>query len=666
MDQNILKDLNSEQQQALLATEGVSIILAGAGSGKTRVLTYKVLYLMIKENVAPEHILMITFTNKASNEMKERVHKYLVQNNLPLTHQPTIATFHSLCAKILRIEGRLIGLSNSFLIYDAQDQLELIKETMKLMNISVKDYKPNAVLATISQAKNELLTPPEYSSSARGNFFQVVALIYSAYQKLLKENNAVDFDDLLLETVFLFDKYPEILEKYQDKFQYILVDEYQDTNKAQYKLTKMLARKYGNLCVVGDFSQSIYSWRGADFQNLSKLHIDFPNVKTFKLSQNYRSTQKILDAASQVIKQNTTHPVLMLWTDNPDGEDIVLYEARNEEEEATYISQFIQQYGMSKLDDIAILYRTNAQSRVIEEVLLHQGIPYVLVGGTRFYDRKEIKDVLSYLRVISNPKDTVSYKRIEKLGKGRLQKFLEFQEILSNKSVISRNDMTKQSKKDKIATLAKGETRNDNIFDSGVVAATPPQNDIQSTLDLLDQILQKTDYLSLYDEKDEEDRQRLENIKELRSVAIAFPELSQFLENVSLVEQESIPDHPAGRQAESGKENAEIRNAVTLMTLHAAKGLEFPVVFMIGMEEGLFPHSRSLMDRNELEEERRLCYVGMTRAKEKLFLTYARRRLFFGQRSSNTVSRFILELPEKVLENNLRNNEYNDQSSDFI
>src|SRR5258706_7333529 len=376
-----LNELNEDQKKAVINTEGTMIILAGAGSGKTRCITFKVIYL-IQEGISPDNILCLTFTNKAANEMKERVSTYFNRQNVPVFKRPTIATFHSLCAKILRIEGRLIGLSNSFLIYDAQDQLELIKETMKLMNISVKEYKPNAVLATISQAKNELLTPQEYSATARGNFFQVVALIYSAYQKLLKENNAVDFDDLLLETVFLFDKYPEILEKYQNKFQYILVDEYQDTNKAQYKLTKMLARKYGNICVVGDFSQSIYSWRGADFHNLSKLHIDFPNVKTFKLSQNYRSTQKILDAASQVIKQNTTHPVLMLWTDNPDGEDIVLYEARNEEEEATYISQFIQQYGMSKLDDIAILYRTNAQSRVIEEVLLHQGIPYVFVGGT--------------------------------------------------------------------------------------------------------------------------------------------------------------------------------------------------------------------------------------------------------------------------------------------
>jgi len=596
MQNALLKDLNSEQQQAVLNTEGPMIILAGAGSGKTRVLTYKVFYLIQEKKIDPTEILMITFTNKASNEMKERVTKKIQALHVGL---PTISTFHSLCARILRMEGKYIGLSPRFVIYDEQDQIDAIKEVMKRLGVSTKDYKPYSILATISQAKNELIGSSEYKSFARGHFQEVVARIYPFYQDLLKENQALDFDDLLLTTIFLFVKNKEVLEKYQERFHYILVDEYQDTNRAQYILTKMLAGKWENVCVVGDFSQSIYSWRGADFQNLIKFKEEFKNVKTFSLSQNYRSTQKILDAASSVISKNRSHPVLSLWTENPKGEDVIIYEARNEQEETEYILTEISNF---KFSDVAILYRINAQSRVLEEVFLHHGMPYVLVGGTRFYERKEIKDVLAYLRLLTNPKDTISYKRIEKIGKNRLEKFLKFQKSLT---------------------------------------------DNRTTIELLDQVLEATDYLSLYDEKDQEDRQRLENIKELRSVAIEFPDITQFLENVALVEQEYLPEHPSTSSGQAQKE------AVTLMTLHAAKGLEFPVVFIVGMEEGLFPHSRSLMDKNQLEEERRLCYVGMTRAKQKLFLTYAKRRLFFGQRTSSIVSRFILELPEEVISQNL-------------
>ena len=605
MNKDIFKDLNKEQQKAVVAIDGPMIILAGAGSGKTRVLTYKVIYLIKEKGINPFNILMLTFTNKAANEMKERV-------KLITNQPPAISTFHSLCAKLLRIEGKHIGLSPQFAIYDTQDQIDAVKEAMKLLGLSPKEYKPSSVLATISQAKNELITEEDYPKYARGHFQEVVARVYRVYQNLLKENEAVDFDDLMIKTVMLFGENSQILKKYQDRFVYILIDEYQDTNHAQYYLTKMLAQKYQNICVVGDFAQSIYSWRGADFTNLTKFKDDFKNAKTFSLSQNYRSTQKILDAATSVISRNTTHPVLKLWTENPNGDDVTIYEARNEQDEAEFIiretSNFKLLTSNFKYSDVAVFYRTNAQSRAIEEVFIHQGISYVLIGGTRFYERKEIKDVLSYLRLIANPKDMVSYKRIEKLGKGRLEKFLDFQQQFKNQ----RNPL--------------------------------------STIDILDQTLKRTEYLSLYDEKDEEDRQRLENIKELRSVAVEFPNLHHFLENVALVEQEYMPDHP--------KSNGEKKDAVTLMTMHAAKGLEFPVVFMVGMEEGLFPHSRSLMDKNELEEERRLCYVGLTRAKEKLFLTYARRRLFFGQKSSNIVSRFILELPENVISQNLR--------SDFI
>lgn len=573
------------------------IVLAGAGSGKTRVLTYKVLYL-IEKGIDPSNILCITFTNKAAGEMKERILKQLSTLNSQLS-TPTITTFHSLCAKILRIEGKYIGLSQKFLIYDSEDQIEAIKQAMKKLDISTKDFKPYSVHATISGAKNELIDEEEYKNFARGYFQETVAKIYPVYQKILKENDAVDFDDLILKTIKLFKENENILQKYQNKFQYVLVDEYQDTNRAQYVLTKLLTAKWKNICVVGDFSQSIYSWRGADYRNLLRFKDDFPETQTFSLSQNYRSTQKILDAASEVIAKNKSHPVLKLWTENPDGEKIEIYEAYNEQDEADYIIRKIAMSNIKSLTDVAVLYRTNAQSRVIEEALLHHAIPYVLIGGTRFYERKEIKDVLCYLRLINNPKDTVSYKRAEKLGKGRLAKFLQYQEELKEK-----------------------------------------QN--PATIDILDGILRATNYLDLYDEKIEEDRMRLENIKELRSVAISFLDLTDFLENVALVEQEYLSKN------QKQKTNDQKPNAITLMTLHAAKGLEFPMVFIIGMEEGLFPHSRSLMDREELEEERRLCYVGMTRAKEKLFLTYARRRLFFGQRSTNTISRFVLELPEHV------------------
>lgn len=613
MKEDLLKQLNKDQQAAVLHTNGPHIILAGAGSGKTRVLIYKVLYLMQEKDVEGDEILMITFTNKAAAQMKERIQKAIAINKELFRAKtlPTASTFHALCAKILRIDGKHIGIASDFIIYDTQDQLDVVKDAMQKLGVSPKEFKASSILGTISQAKNELLTPEEYRSIARGYFQETVASVYRLYQQILKDNHAIDFDDLLLKVIELFVTTPDILAKYQRKFHYILVDEYQDTNKAQYKLTKLLAEKSNNICVVGDFSQSIYSWRGADFRNLQKFTKDFPGTKTFSLSQNYRSTQKILDAAYAVISKNTSHPVLTLWTQNPNGEELSIYEASNEQNEAEFIiKQIATLLYMSRknnqklsLSNIAVLYRTNAQSRVIEEVFLHHSIPYVLIGGTRFYERKEIKDVLSYLRLFANEQDTVAYKRIEKLGKGRLNKFLDFQE----KFKLNENS--------------------------------------QETIDLLDTVLQATDYLSLYDEKDEEDRQRLENIKELRSVAIQFPVLSQFLENVALVEQEHMPDKLTN--------DTEKKDAVTLMTLHAAKGLEFSVVFMIGMEEGLFPHSRSLMDRQELEEERRLCYVGITRAEHKLFLTYARKRLFFGQRTQNTVSRFLLELPESVINQNI-------------
>lgn len=445
-----------------------------------------------------------------------------------------------------------------------------------------------------------------------------VAKIYPLYQNLLAERNALDFDDLLNKTIELLKKSPETLEFYQDLFKYVLVDEYQDTNVSQYRLTKFLAGKHNNICIVGDFSQSIYSFRGADYKNLEKFRTDFPDAKVFRLSQNYRSTQIILDAAHAIISNNNTHPVLKLWTDNKEGDEISIFQAENEHKEAEYIVKMInnkKKYDPDfSLSDVAVLYRMNAQSRTVEEIFLHFGIPYKLVGGVRFYDRKEVKDVLSYLSYLSNQQDAAALKRIQKLGKRKFEEFEFYRQEFNEANYIEKKD----------------------------------------TIEILDEVLKKSGYLERYDTEDSEDRARLENIKELRSVAIEFPDLIQFLENVALVEQEYMPD---------GQMVAENSDAVTLMTMHAAKGLEFKMVFIIGLEEGLFPHSRALFDFGDLEEERRLCYVGVTRAKEHLYLTYAKQRVIFGQRNTATPSRFIFELPEEVLEYNnvdtsIINNEY--------
>lgn len=598
MASELLNELNSDQQKAVKATEGPILILAGAGSGKTRVLTYKVAYLIQEKQVDPTSILMVTFTNKAAGEMKERIAKLLGKKSK--SDMPFAGTFHSFCANILRKKGQAIGIPINFTIYDSQDQLDVVKDVMKEANISTKETNPHAALTTISEAKNQLITALEYPQYARGYFQETVARIYLLYQKKLIENSALDFDDLLMKTVELFGKHPDILGAYQEQYRYILIDEYQDTNHAQYMITKQLAKRYRNITVVGDASQSIYRFRGADFTNITNFKRDYPEAKEFHLEQNYRSTQTILDAATNVISKNKSHPILKLWTDKTGGDAITLYEARTEHDEALFLVTTILQ-SHRPFTDFAVLYRTNAQSRTIEEACIHAGVPYILVGGTRFYERKEIKDVLAYLKLLSNPKDSVSYKRIEKLGKGRLSKFLTFAGAVANDTKLVRD----------------------------------------TTLQLMDEVLDKTEYLSLYDANVEEEASRLENIKELRSVAAEYPNIQEFLEIVALLEEEYKPKKSTG---------GEKRNAVTLMTLHAAKGLEFPIVFIVGMEEGLFPHSRSLMDREELEEERRLCYVGVTRAKEHLYLTYANRRLFFGTRTQNMISRFIADIPEELLD----------------
>ena len=598
---SLLDDLNPIQQKAVQATEGPVLILAGAGSGKTRVLTYRVAYLIAEKKIPPENILTLTFTNKASGEMIERIKKLI--GNLPT--QPAMGTFHSFCAKVLRRDGKVLGLPPGFAIYDEGDALDAIKEAMGNLNIAIQKTSPHAVRSTISAAKNELVSSLEYPRYARGYFQETVAKIYLEYQKILDRNHALDFDDLLLKTIRLFQTEPAILTRYQIQFRYILIDEYQDTNPAQYLISKYLANRHKNICVVGDAAQSIYSFRGADFRNIVNFQKDYPGVKVFNLEQNYRSTQNILDAAFAVISKNKSHPILKLWTQKDEGEKIEMIETRNEVEEALFIINHLRGEKMRlHLGGVAVLYRTNAQSRSLEEQFLKSGIPYKLVGGVSFYARKEIKDVLSYLRLLQNPKDSVSLKRAEKIGKARLAKVME------------------------------------------VFTEVEPQLDKYSTLELLDLILTRTGYLAYIDDNTEVGKNRVENVKELRSVAEEFPDLTEFLENVALVENGNIPSK---KQRANSQQPTD---AVTLMTLHSAKGLEFPVVFMVGMEEGLFPHSRSMLDSSELEEERRLMYVGITRAKVKLYLTYARQRLYFGTRSNNLVSRFLSDIPQELIISN--------------
>jgi len=601
MSENLLKSLNKEQTEAVTFDKGPLLVLAGAGSGKTKVLTHRVAWLIDEGKTSAENVLLLTFTNKAAGEMKERVSGLINQT-------PAFAgTFHSFSVRVLRRDGIKLDIPPNFVIYDDTDSTDAIKDILNDLNLDSDKYNPRAISSQISEAKNQMLTPNQYAEYVKSDFQEKIFKIWLSYEKLLKSSGALDFDDLLIKTVELFDKNPATLSKWQDMLTHVFVDEWQDTNKVQYKLTKQIVGEKKNLTTVGDASQSIYSWRGADYRNINYLIRDFPGIKVVNLEQNYRSTQIILDAANSIIKKNTSHPVLSLWTNKKEGQKIKMYGAANELDEATFIIERTEELITKGIEynDMAVLYRTNAQSRVLEEALLHAGIPYTLVGGVRFYARKEIKDVLSYLRFLANPKDRVSRKRVEKIGKRRSEKF----------------DELAQEVRPRIAEF--------------------------TTLELLDAVLQKTQYLELFRKETDENLARLENIKELRSVATEFPVINDFLENVALIEAEQ--DDKGKIRSQNSKEN-EKGNAVTLMTLHAAKGLEFKVVFIIGMEEGIFPHSRSLFDATQLEEERRLAYVGITRAKEILYMSYATKRLFFGQRTSNPPSRFIIDIPENLLE----------------
>lgn len=641
--EKLLIGLNEQQQKAVKATDGPLLIMAGAGSGKTRVLTHRIAYLMVEKEIAPWNILAITFTNKAAREMKERIRAILGGASEDIW----ISTFHSMCVRILRRDIDRIGFNRNFSILDTTDQQSVIKQIMKDRNMDTKKYDYRAILGSISSAKNELVGPEEYLKTASDYFTKVTADVYTEYQKRLRKNSALDFDDLIMMTIQLFQLVPEVLEYYQRKFQYIHVDEYQDTNRAQYMLVKLLASRFRNLCVVGDSDQSIYRWRGADIANILSFEKDYPNANMIFLEQNYRSTKKILAAANKVIDNNQNRKPKNLWTENADGNKIFYYRADNEQGEAQFVAGKINelvQDGSRKYSDIAILYRTNAQSRVMEEVLLKSNINYAIVGGTKFYDRKEIKDLLAYLRLIANPDDDISLRRVinvpkRGIGATSMDKVADYadQYDVSIYKALESVEMAGISGK---ATKAAREFHT-------LITNYTNQQEYLSVTELVEEVIKKTGYREMLQaEKTIESQSRLENIDEFLSVTKAFEDNSEdkslvgFLTDLALVADIDQLD----------ENTEEATNMVTLMTLHSAKGLEYPVVFLLGLEEGVFPHSRSLMDEEEMEEERRLAYVGITRAENELFISNAQMRTLYGRTSMNPVSRFISEIPEELLE----------------
>ena len=631
--------LNPQQAEAVINTEGPMLIMAGAGSGKTKVLTCRVANLLQK-GVRPYRILAITFTNKAAAEMRERV------NNMsgPAAKDVWLFTFHAFCARFLRMEiDKLPGYGGNFAIYDTADSQNLIKQILKEMNLDDKRFQPSGILSRISNAKNALQDAAAFARQAGDFYEQKVADIYSRYEQKLQLNNALDFDDLLMLSIKLLQENKEVREKYQDRFDYLLVDEYQDTNHAQYILTKFLAAKHRNICVVGDADQSIYGWRGADIQNILDFEKDYPDAKVIKLEQNYRSTQIILDAANAVIENNTGRKPKNLWTENKSGADIIYFQAVDERDEARFVIeqlQNLQRTENKKLGDMAILYRTNTQSRIFEEMLIKSGISYNMVGGLKFYERKEIKDIIAYLRVIFNPADSLSLLRIinvpkRGIGDASLAKIQAYAaannvslfEAVSNAVAIDGLSSRFVSKLDDLAGI---------IFELMNLAGEAPVED------LIDRVLRDTGYLEeLENERTPQAQSRIDNLHELISVAQEFAaseeenNLENFLAHVALVSD--IDDTELGE------------DAITLMTLHSSKGLEFPVVFLVGMEEGLFPHARTLMDEMEIEEERRLCYVGITRAKEKLFLSSTKMRTIYGNTVTYPPSRFLQEIPARLV-----------------
>jgi len=637
--QDILKGLNDKQYEAVVTTEGPCLVIAGAGSGKTKVLTHKIAYLIGEKQVKPWNILAITFTNKAANEMKERIENLVGD----VAADIWMGTFHSICVRILRRFIDRIGFDSSFIIFDTSDQRTLVKTCIKAIGLDDKMFTDRSVLSEISNAKNEMLEPEQYTVRANGDFRkEKIALVYEMYQKRLKENNAIDFDDIINYTIKILMENPDILEYYSDKFKYVLVDEYQDTNKAQFTLVTLLASKNGNITVVGDNDQGIYSFRGADISNILNFERDFPGTKIIKLEQNYRCTGNILKAANAVIKNNEVTYKKELWTENEVGKLPTVYSASNEYDEGTYIAQQIEHLRREeyyKYSDFAILYRMNTQSRAIEEILRRESIPYKIIGGLKFYERKEIKDIISYLRLIQNPSDNLSLKRIinepkRGIGKTSLDKIEE----LSNNTGVPMYEIIKNAEQYGLNRVF----LNSREFVNAIEELRTKKDDIKIS-DLIKETLKKSGYTqALENENTIEAENRIENLDEFLTVAIEFEDesadnkLSDFLEGITL---------------SSDIDNMEeIEETVTLMTLHSAKGLEFPVVFLVGMEEGIFPGYKSIGEPKELEEERRLCYVGITRAKEYLFLTCSKQRTIFGSTSCNQVSRFLREIPSDLLD----------------
>ncbi|MBH5320663.1 DNA helicase PcrA [Paenibacillus sp. GSMTC-2017] len=637
--------LNPPQRDAVQATDGPLLIMAGAGSGKTRVLTHRIAYIIEKKRVAPWSILAITFTNKASREMQDRVSALVG----PSGRDIWVSTFHSMCVRILRKDIDRIGFNSSFSILDSSDQLSVIRNCMKDLNIDTKKIEPKAVQASISGAKNELISVQRFEEKVGDYFEGIVAKVYAMYQKRLRSNNSLDFDDLIMMTIKLFQEVPEVLDFYQNKFRYIHVDEYQDTNRAQYMLCRMLADKHHNICVVGDSDQSIYRWRGADITNIMNFESDYPEARTIMLEQNYRSTANILDAANAVIKRNTGRKPKKLWTDQGPGDLISFYQADSEHDEGYFVTGEIRKNVNKgrRFTDHAILYRTNAQSRVIEEILIKSDIPYQIVGGIKFYDRKEIKDLLGYLKLISNPDDDISLTRIINVPKrgigdttvGKLEdeatrRGTSVFRVLSDLGDLEINGRTR--------TLLK------EFYE--LIFNLTSMVDYLTVTELTEKVLELSQYrIELQRENTLESKARVENIDEFLSVTMDFEKrnddrsLVAFLTDLAL-----IADIDTMNKDEEEAEKAS--DAVTLMTMHSAKGLEFPVVFIIGMEESVFPHSRALNDNEELEEERRLAYVGITRAEKRLYLTCARMRTLFGRTGMNMPSRFLDEIPDVVRE----------------
>lgn len=635
--QNLLEGLNPEQQRAVETTEGPLLIQAGAGSGKTKTLTHRIAYLIANNKATAYNILAVTFTNKAAKEMRERVAKLLGENPDNRSFMPFMGTFHSICVRLLRQDGDYVSVPKNFVIFDESDRTATIKQISKQLMVDEKAFPARAMSGLISAAKNEMMTPLQYEGMARSPAQKTAAQIYPLYQKALKDANALDFDDLISRTVHMLEAHKEVKDKWQKQFNYIMIDEYQDTNTAQYKLVKLLTNAHNNIAVVGDDWQSIYSWRGADFRNILNFEKDYPKCTVIKLEQNYRSTKHILDAAHAVITKNQQRSEKKLWTDSNDGLPVQIIPVNSERSEGEAIVRRIKNGvdGGRKFSDYAVLYRTNAQSRSVEEIFIQYGIQYRIIGGVRFYDRKEIKDIMAYLRLVYQAEDVVSFERIVNvpargIGAKSLLEFRSWQQMngLSLDQALGRatecDTITPKARK-ALAELA-----------DMLVALREIAQDTTVT-GLLDSLIRRIDYYHYLNDGSAQGEAREENVKELLSVAQAYQDvgLDGFLEEVSLISDVDQADFNT--------------DAVTLMTIHGAKGLEFPIVFMVGMEETVFPHSRALYDQFEMEEERRLCYVGMTRAKQELYMSYASSRLLYGGMQHNPPSRFLSEINPEAM-----------------